>query len=101
MKNIKSIIFLFATLASAPLTAGAQTEAEADDSTAAERKVHVAFRQMNEGDILGGVSVVDYEELAKKDNTTYSLHDMDGLIGGWNGASLWGLDTDNMDTNDS
>lgn len=52
--------------------------------------VNVAFRQVPAEDLLGGVSVLNYEELTDKNYNTYSLDNMQGYIGGFNGASLWG-----------
>ena len=100
MKNIKTNIFLFAMCAVAPLSVNAQT-AEDADSVAAKKKVHVAFRDKDADHLLGGVSYVDMEELAKKDYTMSSLEDLNGLIGGWNGGNLWGMDNDRLDTNDN
>ena len=100
MKNIKTNIFLFAMLAVSPLTAGAQTADDAD-STVAKKKVHVAFRDKDADHLLGGISYVDMEELAKKDYTMSSLEDMFALIGGWNGHNLWGMDNDRLDNNDT
>ena len=99
MKSIKTNIFLFALLTVSPLTANAQT-AEDADSTVAKKKVHVAFRDIDADHLLGGVSYVDMEELSKKDYTMSSLEDMYGLVGGWNGNNLWGMDNDRLDTND-
>lgn len=67
-------------------TAMAQEEAE----ETAGQKVNVAFRSVASEDLLGGVSVIDYEELAAKNNNTYSLDNMQGYVSGFNGASLWG-----------
>lgn len=100
MKNIKTNIFLFAMCAVAPLSVNAQT-AEETDSVAAKKKVHVAFRDKEADHLLGGVSYVDMEELAKKDYTMSSLEDLNGLIGGWNGNNLWGMDNDRLDNNDN
>ena len=99
MKNIKTNIFLFAMMA-APLTAGAQTADDAD-ATMAKKKVHVAFRDVDADHLLGGVSYVDMEELSKKDYTMGSLDDLYGLVGGWNGGNLWGMDNDRLDNNDN
>ena len=52
--------------------------------------MNVAFRSVPQEDLLGGVSVLDYEELAAKNNNTYSLDNMQGYVSGFNGASLWG-----------
>ena len=100
MKNIKTNIFLFAMCAVAPLSVNAQTAEEAD-SVAAKKKVHVAFRDKDADHLLGGVSYIDMEELAKKDYTMSSLEDLNGLIGGWNGGNLWGMDNDRLDNNDN
>ena len=111
MNNIKTNIFLLAMMAAAPLTAGAQTADEAD-STVVKKKVHVAFRDVDADHLLGGVSYVDMEELAKKDYTQSSLEDLMGLVGGWNGSNLWGqmnnvtylsngTKVDLLDTNDN
>lgn len=57
---------------------------------AAGQKVNVAFRSVAQEDLLGGVSVLNYEELSEKNNNTYSLDNMQGYVSGFNGASLWG-----------
>lgn len=64
------------------------------DSLQAEQDevVQVAFKKVNEKDLLGGVSFVNMEELMEKNYITYSLSDMQGYVGGWNGNSLWGMD---------
>ena len=100
MKNIKTNILLFAMLAASPLTVGAQAPDDAD-STVAKKKVHVAFRDVDADHLLGGVSYVDMEELSKKDYTQSSLEDMMGLVGGWNGNNLWGMDNERLDNNDN
>ena len=100
MKHIKTNIFLFAMLAASPMTVNAQTADEAD-STVVKKKVHVAFRDKDADQLLGGISYVDMEELSKKDYTQSSLEDLMGLVGGWNGNNLWGMDNDRLDTNDN
>ena len=87
--------------AASPLTAHAQETADDADSTVVKKKVHVAFRDKDADQLLGGISYVDMEELQKKDYTMGSLEDMDALVGGWNGNSLWGMDNDRLDTNDN
>ena len=99
MKNIKTNIFLLAMMAAAPLTAGAQTADDAD-SAVVKKKVHVAFRDVDADHLLGGVSYIDMEELAKKDYTMSSLEDLNALVGGFNGTNLWGQDTERLETND-
>ena len=105
MKNLKTNIFLFAMCAVAPLSVNAQT-AEEGDSVVAKKKVHVAFRDVDADHLLGGVSYVDMEELAKKDYTQGSLDDMLGLVSGlssnnFTGLNLWGMDNDRLDNNDN
>ena len=110
MKNLKTNIFLFAMLAATPMTANAQTADDAD-SIVAKKKVHVAFRDKDADQLLGGISYVDMEELSKKDYTMSSLEDMNALVGGWNGSYLWGQEAnvtyikgnkyDLLDTNDN
>ena len=100
MKKIVTNIFLLATVAVSPLAVNAQT-AEDGDSVVAKKKVHVAFRDMDADQLLGGVAYVDMEELQKKDYTTGSLEDMYALVGGWNGNNLWGMDNDRLDNNDN
>ena len=100
MKHIKRNIFLFAMFAVAPLAVNAQTTDDAD-STVVKKKVHVAFRDKDADHLLGGISYVDMEELSKKDYTMSSLEDMMGLVGGWNGNNLWGMDNDRLDNNDN
>ena len=99
MNNKKTNIFLLALLAASPLVVNAQTTDSADTITA-KKKVHVAFRDKDADQLLGGISYIDMEELQKKDHTVYSLDDFYSLVGGWNGHNLWGMDTDNLDTND-
>ena len=99
MKDIKTNIFLLALLAASPLAVNAQI-ADAADTITAKKKVHVAFRDKDADQLLGGISYIDMEELQKKNHTKTSLEDMYGLIGGWNGHNLWGMDNDRLDTND-
>ena len=101
MKHIKTNILLFAAFAVSPLTANAQDVAGDADSAVVKKKVHVAFGEKDADRLLGGVAYVDMEELQKKDYTMSSLEDLYGLVGGWNGNNLWGMDNDRLDTNDN
>ena len=87
-------------LAASPMTVAAQTADDAD-STVVKKKVHVAFRDKDADQLLGGVSYVDMEELSKKNYMMGSLEDMNSLVGGWNGNNLWGMDNDRLDMNDN
>ena len=100
MKRIKTNIFLLAMVVASPMTVNAQTSDDADTAVV-KKKVHVAYRDKDADQLLGGVSYVDMEELAKKDYTMSSLEDMYGLVSGWNGGNLWGMDNDRLDNNDN
>lgn len=98
MKYIQTKLILCAMLAVSPMFFSAQTtDWNETDSLANEKDpmVQVAFRKVAQKDLLGGVSVVNVEELTKKNYNTYSLDNMQGYVGGWNGNSLWGMDGDN------
>lgn len=99
MKNKKTNIFLLAMFAASPMMVNAQTNDA--DTLAAKKKVHVAFRDIDADNLLGGVSYIDMEELQKKDYTMGSLDDLSALVGGWNGNNLWGQDNDRLDNNDN
>ncbi len=53
--------------------------------------VPVAFGQKSINETLGGVSTVNVRELTEKNYNTYALDNMQGYVGGFNGASLWGV----------
>lgn len=96
MKHIQIRIILCAAFVLLPFFMKAQASAENEtDSTNIEKQdsmVQVAFREVSKDDLLGGVSVVDVEDLLKKNYHLYSLETMEGFIGGWNGNSMWGMD---------
>ncbi len=80
-----------------PLLAFAQTDSPEDDIPVLETEspaeedapVQVAYRKVSAEDLLGGVSYINVGELMKKSYMTSSLSDMQALVGGWNGNSLW------------
>lgn len=78
----KSLLLLGAALFSylSPSTVSAQV---ADSAL-----VNVAFRTVAQRDLMGAVSVVDMQEQTNKNYTTYSLDNMQSLVGGYNGT-LW------------
>lgn len=97
MKYIQTRFILCAMFAFSPFAMNAQTiAADETDSLNNEKAslVQVAYRKIAQSDLLGGVSVVNVEELTKKNYSTYSLDNMQGYVGGWNGNSLWGMDGD-------
>ncbi len=56
-----------------------------------QNKIEVAFRTIDQQDLLGGVSVIDVEKLTEKAYTTYSLNFLENVIGGVSG-NIWGMD---------
>lgn len=95
--RIKSIICMALAASSlcgfAQETAPAGQEAFLDSLETDGEMVQVAYRKVNENNLLGGVSFVNVEELMEKNYITYSLTDMQNYVGGWNGNSLWGMDS--------
>ncbi len=80
---MKKHILLGTFLLALPLAVAAQDV----DSTL----VPVAFGQKSINETLGGVSTVNVRELTEKNYNTYALDNMQGYVGGFNGASLWGV----------
>ena len=93
MKHIKSRFILYAMLFTSPFVMSAQTAA--DDESGNDPLVNVAYRQVEQSDILGSVAVLDYEKLTDKNYNIYSLDNMQAYVSGFNGNSLWGMDGDN------
>lgn len=93
MKNIQKGFISLAIFILIPSLLGAQALAEKDSLITAEEgsQVQVAFRKLAQDELLGGVSVVNIAELIDKSYHTYSLSDLQGFVGGWNGNSMWGM----------
>lgn len=92
----KKYILYAAMLAASPITMNAQTTADETEAQATQDPmVQVAYRKVAQSDLLGSISVIDYEELTKKNYNTYANDNLQGYVGGWNGNSLWGMDSDN------
>jgi len=95
MRQIQTRFILVALFALFPFLTEAQTAAENETDSTDRTKtplVQVAYRRIAQSELLGGVSVVNFEELTKKNYSTSALDNMQGYIGGWNGNSLWGMD---------
>lgn len=92
MKHIYKGLALCVTLAFAYTHTAAQ-EPLADMLEAAQAdtlsKVQVAFRSIDQRDLLGGVSVIDMKEMSEKAYTSNSLGFVDNVVGGFNG-NIWG-----------
>ncbi|TDH23503.1 SusC/RagA family TonB-linked outer membrane protein [Segetibacter sp. 3557_3] len=67
----------------------AQEISKTEQASGADSTVHVAFKSVAREDLLGGVSVVDVEELLKKNYGTYSLDNLQSFVGGYTG-NVWG-----------
>ena len=85
MKRNKYIVL------SALLSLSAVVPTEAQIDAADSTQVNVAFRKVAKEDIMGGLSTLNYRELVDKNYNTYTFDNMQGYVGGYNGASLWGL----------
>lgn len=54
-----------------------------------DKSVQIAFRKVQEKDLLGDVSYVNIPEILEKNYTTYSLGGLQAFVGGFNG-NIWG-----------
>lgn len=92
--QIRFIICVMFAFSSFHFVEAQTTTANETDSTknASNPMIQVAYRKVPQSNLLGGVSVVNIEELVKKNYSIYSLDNMQGYVGGWNGNSLWGMD---------
>lgn len=88
MKHIYKGLVLCATLAFAYTHTAAQELLAATQADTLS-KVQVAFRSINQRDLLGGVSVIDMKEMSEKAYTSNSLGFVDNVVGGFNG-NIWG-----------
>ena len=71
MKYIHNKIAICAALASMPFMLNAQTDDQlAPEAVDSVYMVHTAFGSIGQNDLLGGVSVVNVEELLNKNYTT-------------------------------
>ena len=87
--NIKTIIS--ALLPATAIVATAQTDTlSLPQPPETGESVNVAFRTVDERDLMGGVSVVDIAGLTRKNYTTGSLDNMQAHVGGYTG-SLWNV----------
>ena len=93
IKLVSSTVLL-ASMA-CPLMAQETIGSAMPDTNSADSLVQIAFRKVAQDELLGGVSVIDFKELQKKNYNTYTLDNLQGYVGGWNGNSLWGMDGDN------
>jgi TonB-linked SusC/RagA family outer membrane protein len=89
--NMKGCGVLFATLLLIALGAQAQDVPEVQKQSKTDSLVNVAFGSIARKDLLGGISTINVSELLKKSYGTYSLDNLQSLVGGYTGNSnLWG-----------
>lgn len=92
MKHIyKGLVFCAALTFAHTHVAAQETLADMVEAIQTDtlKKVQVAFRSIDQRDLLGGVSVIDMKEMSKKAYTDNSLHFVDNVVGGFNG-NIWG-----------
>lgn len=93
MKCNKYKSLIVAIVASSSTVAMAQEEQALIDSLAAgQQTIQVAFRQVKQSDLLGGVSSINVRELMDKNYFYQADENLQAFVGGWNGKSLWGMD---------
>lgn len=56
-----------------------------------EQQVQLAFRKVDQEELMGGVSYVDMEEILDKNYITNPLDNMEAFVPGFNG-NIWGMD---------
>ena len=61
--------------------------------TQEEKKVTVAYRQVDKEDLIGNISAIDYEELSKNNYNLSTFDVTASFVPGWNGNSLWGFES--------
>lgn len=71
-----------------PLTLCADAQDKADYPDSVVNIVNVAFHQVNNKNLLGGISSINMINLTDKDYSTYSLDNLQANVGGYNGQ-LW------------
>lgn len=94
MKHIyKGLVFCAALVFAHTHVAAQETLADLLEATQADTlgKVQVAFRSIDQRDLLGGVSVIDMKEMSEKAYTDNSLSLVDNVVGGFN-ENIWGND---------
>lgn len=89
MKNLSNIIILSA-LTAIPATGAYAQQDELNYPDSVASKVNVAFKTVDEEDLMGGVSTLNMVELTQKNYATYSLENMQSYIGGYTGE-LWNM----------
>lgn len=87
MKQFKSK-YLAIALCAANATLAMAQETAVPDTVKEQKKVQLAFRQVDADDLLVGASSLDYNEVIEKDYMSYPFSDLDAFIAG--GTDGWG-----------
>lgn len=90
MKTTKNILCLFVVGSILPVSISAQDNID-EPVLETTVKHSAAFREVNDGEVFTGISVIDAEELIKKNYTTSSMPDIKSLVSGWIGNNMWGM----------
>ncbi len=94
ISKYKTYLPAYACIAAFGLSVPAMAQVENSDSVN-DSAVQLAFRKADYNEVLGGVSVLDMEELMKKDYINdINNGTLNGMVAGFNGNSLWGNDAD-------
>ena len=95
IQNHKIIAILLSVfLAFITIGAAAQQDTEENSLVVDDKDnstVQVAFRTVEKQNLLGGVSVVNYEDMMSKAYALYSLGYSEAVIGGIDGIHIWGM----------
>ena len=92
MKNIyKGLVFVSTMFVFNSMNAVAQVSMDIiSEQDSSDYKVQLPFRTVQQEDLLGGVSVIDMNDLNDKAYTTYSLDMLNNLVGGASNG-IWGI----------
>lgn len=92
MKNIyKGLVFVSTMFVFSSMNAVAQVSMDIiSEQDSSDYKVQLPFRTVQQEDLLGGVSVIDMNDLNDKAYTTYSLDMLNNLVGGASNG-IWGI----------
>jgi TonB-linked SusC/RagA family outer membrane protein len=95
MKYYIRISFILCSVLCVPLMVAAQSIEENNTDSASNRKQNTSllrpYGKVVQNDIPEGVSVLNMTNVIGKNYTTYSLDNMEGLVSGWGGNSMWGM----------
>lgn len=95
ISKYKTFLPVLAGAAVFGLALPASAQDEYTDSVG-DQMVQVAYRKANVNELLGGVSVLDFESLMQKNYINdVNTSTINGYVAGFNGNSLWGMDADN------